>query len=128
VPVEQEVASLRSLISKESVNRLVDGFAKDPQVKFVITCKGTEQKDRIKLGYMLSKLLDIQLGVQHITFQTEPPLSLSTSRCNIVLSKLPLTVPQRGWRAISSLVDPGATAGGSSSEKAKEIIEKLYSA
>lgn len=128
VPPEQEVAALRSLISKESVNRLVDGFAKDPQVKFVITCKGTDQKDRIKLGYMLSKLLDIQLGVQHITFQTEPPLSLSTSRCNIVLSKLPLTIPPRGWRGISSLVDLSTTVGATSSEKAKELIEKIYSA
>ncbi|OPY32589.1 MAG: hypothetical protein A4E32_01171 [Methanomassiliicoccales archaeon PtaU1.Bin124] len=128
VPLEEEIAPLKSLISKESVNRLVDGFVKDPQVKFVVTCKGTEQKDRIKLGYMLSKLLDIQLGLVPITFMTEPPLSLSTSRCNLVLSKLPLTLPQRGWRAISSLVDPSSGLGGASSEKAKEMIEKIYSA
>lgn len=123
-----EIASLKSMISKESVNRLVDGFVKDPQVKFVVTCKGTEQKERIKLGYMLSQFLDIQLNLVPITFISEPPLSLSSSRCNLVLSKLPLTLPQRGWRAISSLVDPVAGMGGASSAKAKEMIEKIYSA
>ena len=126
-PLEAEIEGLRTLISKESLNRMVDGFVKDPQMKFVLTCKGSEQKDRIRLGEMLSKFLDIRLGVP-IIFLSEPPLSLSSCQCNLIVSKLPLSLPQRGWRAISSLVDVSAGGSASSSEKAKELIEKLYAA
>jgi len=124
---EKEIEGLRPLISKATLNRLVDGYAKDPKVKFVVTCRGTEQKDRIRLGYMLSKFLDINLGIVSISFLSEPPLSLQDTQCNLVLTKLPLTVPQKGWRAVSSLVDASPTGDSNSSSKAKEIIDKMYS-
>ncbi len=125
--LETEIEGMRSLISKESLNRMVDGFAKDPKMKFVLTCKGSDQKDRIRLGEMLSKFLDIKLGLVPISFLSEPPLSLSNCQCNLIVSKLALSLPQRGWRAISSLVDVSASNSATSSEKAKELIEKLYS-
>jgi hypothetical protein len=109
------------------LNRLVDGYAKDPKVKFVITCRGTEQRDRIRLGYMLSKFLDIHLGLVPMSFLSEPPLTLVDTQCNLVLTKLPLTIPQKGWRAVSSLVDASPNSSASSSQKAKEIIERMYS-
>lgn len=127
VPFEQEIEGLRPLISKATLNRLVDGYTKDPKIKFVITCRGTEQRDRIKLGYMLSKFLDINLGLVPISFLSEPPLSLQDTQCNLVLTKLPLTVPQKGWRAVSSLVDASTGGDSSSSQKAKEIIDRMYS-
>lgn len=127
-PLESEIEGLKTLISKDSLNRMVDGFVKDPKMKFVLTSKGSEQKDRIRLGEMLSKFLDIKLGVVPISFLSEPPLSLSSCQCNLIVSKLPLSLPQHGWRAISSLVDVSATGTASSSEKAKELIEKLYTA
>jgi hypothetical protein len=128
VPFEKEMEGLRPLISKATLNRLVDGYTKDPKIKFVVTCRGTEQKDRIRLGYMLSKFLDINLGIVPISFLSEPPLSLQDTQCNLVLTKLPLTVPQKGWRAVSSLVDSSTTGDASSSKKAKEMIERMYSA
>jgi hypothetical protein len=106
---------------------LVDGYAKDPKMKFVVTCRGTEQRDRIRLGYMLSKFLDIHLGLVPVLTLSEPPLMLADSQCNLVLTKLPLSVPQRGWRAVSSLVDSSPASTASSSQKAKDIIERLYS-
>ena len=127
VPLEKEIEGLRPLISRETMNRLVDGYAKDLKVKFVITCRGTEQRDRIGLGYMLSKLLDIELGLVPIAFLSEPPLSLQDTQCNLVLTKLPLTIPQKGWRAVSSLVDPSPTSTSSTSARAKGIIERIYS-
>jgi hypothetical protein len=128
VPFEREIEGLRLLISKETLNRLVDGYAKDPKVKFVITCRGTEQRDRIRLGYMLSKFLDINLGLVPISFLSEPPLSLQDTQCNLVLTNLPLTIPQKGWRAVSSLVDASPNSTASSSAKAKELIDRMYSA
>jgi hypothetical protein len=125
---EDEISGMRPLISKETLNRLVDGYAKDPKVKFVITCRGTEQRDRIKLGYMLSKFLDINLDLVPISFLSEPPLTLVDTQCNLVLTKLPLTIPQKGWRAVSSLVDASPNTSASSSQKAKEIIDRMYSA
>jgi len=127
VPFEKEVEGMKHLISKATMNRLVDGFTKDPKVKFVITCRGTEQRDRIRLGYMLSKFLDINLGLVPISFLSEPPLSLQDSQCNLVLTKIPLTVPQKGWRAVSSLVDATSGSDENSSQKAKELIDRMYS-
>ena len=124
---EDEILGMPNLISKETVNRLVDGYAKDPKMKFVVTCRGTEQRDRIRLGYMLSKFLDIHLGLVPVLTLSEPPLMLADSQCNLVLTKLPLSVPQRGWRAVSSLVDSSPASTASSSQKAKDIIERLYS-
>ncbi|HSV42662.1 MAG TPA: hypothetical protein VLH13_04545 [Methanomassiliicoccales archaeon] len=125
--LDQEMEGIRTLISKETLNRLVDGYAKDPRVKFVITCRGTDQKDRIRLGYMLSKFLDINLGLVPIAFLSEPPLMLADTQCNLVLTKIPLTIPQKGWRAVSSLVDASPGSVASSSQRAKDIIDKVYS-
>ena len=105
----------------------MDGYLKDSAVKFVITSKGSEQRDRIKLGYSLSKFLDLKLKVVPISFMSEPPLSMATSRCNLIISKMPLTLPQMGWRAVSSLVDGMATNGGQTScEIGNAMLDKIY--
>jgi hypothetical protein len=127
-PMDEEISKVRNLISKDSVKRLMDGYIKDPTVKFVITCKGSEQRDRIRLGYSLSKFLDLKLKVVPISFMTEPPLSMATSRCNMIISKTPLALPQKGWRGVSSLVDGlGVGAGQSSSELGSAMLDKIYS-
>jgi len=99
----QEKTRGKPLIKRDSLSRLAEGYRKEANVKFVMTCRGTQPKERMTLGYSLSRLLDLELQVVPISFLTEAPLSLNNSYFNLILVSIPLFVPPRiGWRTIDS--------------------------
>ena len=124
-----EMSRSRSLISKDSFNRLANAYRGDKNAKVILTSKGTPHRERAELGYAISRFLDLKLKVVPISFLTEPPLSLVNSNFNLVVTNMPLNVPPRiGWRPIDS---KGAASGvdgqGSVGEEGiTQALEEIY--
>jgi len=124
-----ELMKMKSLISKDSLTRLAEGFTKEPNLKYAVTCKGMEPPQRMELGYALSRFFDIELKLVPISLITEPPLTIANSPFNLVLSHMKMPIPPRiGWNVIST--HAGSELSGmsaSSKEVMKKAIDDLFS-
>lgn len=125
---DPDTADMPSLISKESLNKIINTFTDKPETKVFLVHKKSDPVYRMNLAIALSKTLDVNLRVAPLLIITEPPLPLITEILfNVIVSSMMIPLKTNaGWIVVKPFQEEQTTYKEVDRAKIDETLKKIY--
>jgi len=124
---DRDLEDVNSKISKKSLERIIGNLRKEGGKVFVIA-KDSTTRQRMDIAYVISKVVDIRIGIRPLAILTEPPLPLIRDLIgNVVISRSMISLPPKSpWAVIKPFPDAAQVYQPIDEKKIESTLDEIY--